>query len=581
MTMETKSRTLGHRAPLLWVLLPLMAGLVAGKLEWLPLNATWCASSAAVLLMSALVALIASFASDRRATRSRSTATVFQRDHSTSAVQRTVSVSLIAGMFLSGAAFYELKRLRLPDWDALPAREVRATLEIDRTFPPKFDARTISGLGRLLATDAHLPDLVGQPVYFSISLKRGQPAPIRSSQMELTGVLTTLPRSPANNTFDGYLAGQGMNFKFTRARITGASVEAGVYSKFCDAALVRFDEILGEGISHYPQMRSVLRAMLLGQQQELNDEQKNVFRQSGTMHLFSISGLHIALIAAAIHGVLLLCRLPPVGRFVIGGILLWLYVDITGGTPSAVRSFLMVVFLHGSHVLRVPGNPFSALVASALVVLVWQPLQLFSASFQLSYGIVAVLLLLGLPLGEAWLEKTALFTWLPKVSWRWWRHAADWSWRAVLGALSIGVATSTVSLISGVEIFGLFTPVGALANLVLIPIGSLVIISGFVSMVFGLFGLTWLVVVLNHASVLLLLITEKCVEFFVGLPGAHHAAEFRLSWLGYSAFAALLGIIFYGYAMDWEKKRGGFWPPFIFTALVLSAGMRWVVPPMP
>ena len=543
------SRTLGHRAPLLWVLLPLMAGLVAGKLDWLPFPPL-------VWALAAVGCIVAAFASPRAWT-----------------------AGIVTGVFLSGAAYYDLSRDRLDDWDSLPPREVNVTLQIDRVFPPEPGWTTVGGLGRIVASEAHVRELERQRVYFSIRLKPDDATPVRSSRMEVTGVLQTLPRNAPDDSFDGYLSNQGMNFTLTRARVTGMTEKAGAYPVFCDTALRRFNEILTKGIGSHPEQGGVLRAMLLGRQQELSDGQKTVFRESGTMHLFSISGLHIAVIAVVIQGILLLARLPALVRVAAGGVLLWLYVDITGGTPSAVRAFLMVMFLHASHTLRVPGNPFAALVASAVCVLLVEPMQLFTASFQLSYGIVTALLLLGLPMAERLLAQSALFTQLPKVSWRWWHHTADWVRQAVLGSLAIGLATSVVSLVSGVVIFGLFTPVSLIANLVLIPVGSLVIISGFLALLSGLAGAEWLAVVLNHANVLLLIIVEKGVHLFVDLPGASHAARFSPVWLGQVAFAGLLGVILAGYTMNWSAKRGGMWTPFIFALLALLAGMRWVSAP--
>ena len=545
-------RSLGHRAPLLWVLVPLMAGLVAGRQEWVPLPAL-ALSSAAVL--AALLTLALAGRCPRTA---------------------LWAPGLVLALFLSGAALYELRRARLPDWDALPPRELRATLEIDRTFPPRLGAKSLTGLGRILATDAHLTELVGQRVYFSLVRHPDEAPPLRTSQLALTGVLTTLPRLPAGDTFDGYLADQGVNFKLTRARLTGPGRAAGAYARFCDAALRRFDALLEHGVEGYPAQVGVLRAMLLGQQQELSPEQTTGFRQSGTMHLFSVSGLHIAVIAAAIQGLLLVTRLPATARIVCGGVLLWLYVDITGGTPSAVRAFLMVMFIHAAGVLRRPGNPVAALVGSAVCVLLIQPLHLFSVSFQLSYGIVAALLLLGLPLGECWSEKTALFTALPAITWRWWHHFSDWCWRGLTTLAAIGAATSLVGLISGVVIFKLLTPVALVANLVLIPLGSLVIIAGFLSLLGGLAGVDGGASLFNHASVLLLQVAEWAVYRFGELPGAFQPAEFTWEALGYPAFAGLLAVIGFGYANDWEGKRGGFWPPFVFTALVLGAGVRWL-----
>lgn len=541
-------RSLGHRAPLLWVLLPLMAGLVAGKLQWLPLSPVAWALAGVVCIGVAL------------------------------GWRRAWVPGLLFGVFLSGAALYELRRDRLTDWDALPPREVRAVLEIDRVFPPRPGMSSAGGLGRLVSTEAHLAELAGQHVYFSLSLKGDAPAPIRSTRLRVIGVLQTLERAPAGDSFDSYLAAQGVNFKLTRARVLEEVKPAGAYARFCDATLRRFNAFLGHGIEGHAPETAVLRAMLTGQQQELDAGQKDIFRESGTMHLFSISGLHIAVIAGVIIGLLQVMRLPAVLRVVAGGVLLWLYVDITGGAPSAVRAFLMVMFLHASHVLRRPGNPFAALVASAVCVLAVQPMQFFTASFQLSYAIVASLLLLGLPLGEWWNEKGALFAQLPSVSWRWYHHTADWVWRKVLSALAIGLATTVVGAVSGVVIFKLLTPVALAANLALIPLGSLVIISGFLTLLSGLLGVGWLTLVLNHASAVLLVVIEKGVRFFVGLPGAYQAAEFAPGWFGYTAFAGLLGVIVFGYAAGWERKHGGFWVPFAYTLLVLVAGMRFIAP---
>jgi competence protein ComEC len=543
------SRTLGHRAPLLWVLLPLMAGLVVGKLAWFPFSPVAVAFAALTCVAAAL------------------------------AFPRAWTAGLVAGVFLSGVAYYDLRRDRLDEWDALPPREARVTLDVQRMFPAQPDMRSVSGLARIVATDAHLRELTGQPVYFSLTPKTDDPSPTRSSRLEVTGLLQPLPRDPSLDTFDGYLANLGINFKLTRARVSGAVVEAGVYRLFCDAALRRFNTLLEHGVGAHAEESGVLRAMLLGQQQELGDAQKQVFRESGTMHLFSISGLHIAVIAAVITSLLAFFRLPELPRLVVGGLLLWLYVDITGATPSAVRAWVMVMFLHASYVLRVPGNPVAALVASAVCVLVVSPMQLFTASFQLSYGIVAALLLLGLPLAD-WLgKKYAPFQSLPKVTWRRHHRLLAACSDKITSATAIGLATTVVSTICGVVIFGLFTPVSLFANLLLIPLGSLVIVSGFLSMLCGLVGLGAVTLLLNHASVLLLKIIDLLVRFFVSVPGAYHAATFSSAWLGFTAFAGLLAVIFHGYACNWELKRGGYWTPFAYTALILAAGLRFTPAP--
>src|SRR5689334_13550323 len=98
------SRSLGHRAPLLWLVIPLMAGLSAGKVGGLP-SVAWLLALA--VPMSGLTILAA------------------LRDWSW-----TWRVSITAALFLAGAASYTLHRNRLVAWDELPPREVRLTLHV-------------------------------------------------------------------------------------------------------------------------------------------------------------------------------------------------------------------------------------------------------------------------------------------------------------------------------------------------------------------------------------------------------------------------------------------------------------------
>src|SRR5581483_4927012 len=121
---------------------------------------------------------------------------------------RAWAPALVAAMFCAGSASYALHRARSPDWDAWPSREARLALRIDHLFPHP-DRRSLSGLGTIVRTDAHLRALVGQRVYFSLTPRKGEAAPIRSTVVSAVGVLVALPwRAPAN-TFDGYLVDAG------------------------------------------------------------------------------------------------------------------------------------------------------------------------------------------------------------------------------------------------------------------------------------------------------------------------------------------------------------------------------------
>lgn len=542
------SRSLGHRAPLLWIVLPFIAGLAAGK-SGLPGNAGWLLGAAALCALAALVAA--------------------------AQAPRFWPPSIIAAMLLAGMASYGLNRARLPVWDNLPPREARLSLRVDRVFAAA-DGRRASGLATILASEDHLRELEGQHVYFSLTLGRSEAPPIRSAVISAVGVLLTLARDPPADTFDGYLAGAGMNFRLTRGRVLAEKKSANAYYRFCARAAAWSNDVLGRGIAaKRPELAGLLRAMMLGTTHELSDEQRTLFMQSGTMHLFAISGLNIGVIAAALQALLMLFRLPRWAQFAVGTALLWLFVDITGASPSAVRAFAMAAFLQAAFVLRRPGNVLAAIVMSAFAVLLLAPLQVFSASFLMSYAIVVALLVLGLPLADAWLGRWIPWRDLPKATWGWWQHAIDYAWRGTASALAIGVATTLVSLLTGVQFFRLLTPGSLVANLVLIPAAVVVTLGGFGALLCALVGFGFGAVLCNHAAALILLGIEWVVRLSVRVPGAHVGASFISPWVGPLALGLLLATLLFGYSTEWKLRRGGWWPPFAIVTLVLLFGVRF------
>lgn len=193
----------------------------------------------------------------------------------------------------------------------------------------------------------------------------------------------------------------------------------------------------------------------------------------------------------------------------------------------------------------------------------------------MSYGIVAALLLLGLPLGDAWQARWTPFALLPKALWRWWHRWINWSWHWLTTAVAIGVASTLVSLLTGVKFFQLITPGALLANLVLIPGAMLTTLGGFASLAVGLAGMDRLTVLFNHAAALTLLVIEWLVHVSVQVPGSHLPAHFVHPRIGSAALAVLLGAMMFGYARRWTPSGGGWWPPFLITALTLIFGVKF------
>jgi competence protein ComEC len=293
------------------------------------------------------------------------------------------------------------------------------------------------------------------------------------------------------------------------------------------------------------------------------------------MHLFAISGLHIGVIATGIYALLSLLRLPRPVLFVTSLTVLWLYVDITGATPSAVRAFTMVAAFQSAMLFRLPGNPLAALALSAAVVLLFAPMQLFSASFQMSYSVVAAILLLGLPLADWLQQRWQPFAWLPESAWDRRHRLLAATWRGVSVAGAIGLASIMISALTGIMYFQLFTPGALLANLILIPAAMFVILGGTTSLLCGLAGFTAGSFLCNHATGVVLQAIERSVRLLVELPAMYWPAVFRAEWIGPVGLGTMVAAMLIAYARgEWSGPLRRSLPVLVLT-LTLIFGVKF------
>lgn len=533
---------------MLWLALPLIAGIAAGRYGP-TVKPAWLLAGA---LVAALLAGVAAWRAPR-----------------------WWAPPLLAALLLAGDASYTLRRARLAVWDLLPPRETRLALRVDRVFP-QANPRKATGLAKVVRADENLPELVGQRIYFSLTRRLDAAVPVRSMVIAAEGVLTPLLENPPGTSFDGYLADAGMNFRLARGRLLAVEQPPTRYREFCENLAHRLNAILSAGVAtKRPELAAVYRAMMLGQKHELSLEQDQLFMHSGTMHLFAINGLHIGVVATTLHAIFLLARCP---RWAVAGLtllILWLDVDTTGASPSAVRAWMLVAAYEAGFVLRLRANGVASLAAAALLVLLAEPMALFSASFQMSYGVVLAILCFGVPLADWLAERWPPWPNLPEVTWAWWQRwlaaAMRWFW-PVLG---IGLSAWLVGAVTGAAFYRVFTPGGLVANLVLVPLAMVVIVAGFTSIAVGLAGWTAASIFLNHAAVLVLLVIEALIRLGQRVPGVWWPAAWKVPWLASETLVVLLAVVLAGYARGWRGWSKGFWPPFAVVALALIFGVKF------
>ncbi|MGC4058726.1 MAG: ComEC/Rec2 family competence protein [Chitinophagaceae bacterium] len=163
-----------------------------------------------------------------------------------------------------------------------------------------------------------------------------------------------------------------------------------------------------------PQTLALLKAMLLGDEGDIDPETRAAYSDTGIIHIVSISGAHVALLFAIIN--MLLYWLSGKSRkwmvFITSMTVITLYVAMAGAPSSAVRAALMFLLIQIGVLSEKQANPFNQLAAAALLMLLFRPVWLFNIGFQLSFLAVLSLLLFYRPLMALWPTNNAILRWL-------------------------------------------------------------------------------------------------------------------------------------------------------------------------
>lgn len=146
---------------------------------------------------------------------------------------------------------------------------------------------------------------------------------------------------------------------------------------------------MSEGME--PKYRKMLAAIFFGCRQGLNYDSRRQFRQSGVIHIFAISGLHVGILALTLY--LFFCWVPFRTRHMLIPLFLFIYVLTTGLQASAVRAFLMISIwsVHRASLKSI--SSLNTVFLAATLVLIWNPLALLGTGFQYSFIIAGFLIL--------------------------------------------------------------------------------------------------------------------------------------------------------------------------------------------
>jgi competence protein ComEC len=292
-----------------------------------------------------------------------------------------------------------------------------------------------------------------------------------------------------------------------------------------------------------------VRTMVLGERTDVSPDVEEGFRAAGATHVLSVSGLHLAVVAALVFGLLRrLAMLVPTWALRVNATALAaalslpavvLYTLLTGEAIATLRSAFMAAAALGAMLVNRPFSLAASIAFAALVLLVQSPLALMDISFQLSFASVIALGFFAQRFAPAAPPKGA----------RRWRRALGWLGRCL--AASSVASLSTMPIVA--HHFGEVTPAAPVGNLVLVPLVELAVLPC---------GLVGALLALAHP------ILGAAPLWIAGLAS-------RAALLGADGFRRLAPIILVRYPNLFESAALVAGAGFLLYGLSRGTGRRW------
>jgi competence protein ComEC len=286
--------------------------------------------------------------------------------------------------------------------------------------------------------------------------------------------------------------------------------------------------VLARGLEDSPELQGLIGGMVLGVREETPEEIEEQFQQTGTLHLFAVSGLNVAIVAQLLWTLGRAARLSRKSAIALIIPSLFFYAAVTGFNPSSVRAALMAALLLGGYFADRKVLAGNSLAAAAVLIFCFDTQQLFSTGFQLSFAVVTTIILFADPFFNylnRWCQPDpflplVLVGRLPRLWQRCWR------------AIALGIAVSLAAWIGSLPLiiwyFNLVTPISVFANLVVVPIAFFILAAGLLSIMAAPIS-SWLCIVFNNANWISAKALLSVVHFFAQLPGSHFYVE-RPHW---------------------------------------------------
>jgi ComEC/Rec2-related protein len=250
-----------------------------------------------------------------------------------------------------------------------------------------------------------------------------------------------------------------------------------------------------------PLTSGILQAMLLGLKDAVPRSVYQGMMKTGTVHILVVSGYNVGLVAICIECLFKTLRIPKKLRLAITAICLLLYCLISGGSTPVVRATIMALVCMAAYLFKRSANPYTAVAASVLCILTANPRQLLDIGFQLSFASVLAIIWL-----YPFIQPRLKHLFLPI------RYLLE----GFLVSLAAWVATAGIIAYH----FKSISPITILANIAIVPLASLITLSGFALAITG-WALPALAPYIGKSIDVLVILLMRSNELFLQVPGGY------------------------------------------------------------
>jgi competence protein ComEC len=218
-----------------------------------------------------------------------------------------------------------------------------------------------------------------------------------------------------------------------------------------------------------------LKGLVTGERSGITEEMKSDFVNAGVMHLIAVSGLNVAYIIIFVMLTLSIFRVSLLPKIIITINFLIFYCLFTGSTASIVRASIMGILVLTAMLIERRIMFYNSLGVAAMLILLFDPKQLFDAGFILSFSATFSMVLLYTRFEKIFLKKLTM-------------HNS--SFKKFILALLVLLFTSLAAQIGTIPLtanyFGKISLISILANVVAVPLANLSLAIGFLQIFFSL-----------------------------------------------------------------------------------------------